>query len=145
VIEALVSGKVFGVPVQRISKAGRPFVTGKMRIATGNGESAFIGLVAFSDSATAALSALSDGDGCSVAGTLTVGAFMHKDGTPRPALDLVAHLVLTAYHLGRKRKAMLPPDTSQERDEQLPGDEPSNTAPAPHSPREPELNDALPF
>lgn len=140
-IDALVAGKLYGAPVERTSKAGRPFVTGKMRVATGNGESLFVGLVAFSDSAIAALLALADGDGCSVAGTLTASAFLHKDGMPRPALDMVVSHVLSAYSVGRKRKAMLPSDAVQTQEEspQAAADESAGAA------QHEEFNDALPF
>ena len=43
-----------------------------------------------------------------LAGTLTPKAWIDKDGTPRPTLDLVASQVLSAYHVTRKRKALEP-------------------------------------
>jgi len=53
-----------------------------------------------------ALLALDDGDSISLAGTLTPKVWEDKNGATRPALDMVAHAVLTAYHVTRKRKAV---------------------------------------
>lgn len=70
-IEALISGKLHGKPTQRMSKAGKPYTTAKMRAATGADESHFVNVTAFSDSAQAALLALDDGDGVAVAGVVS--------------------------------------------------------------------------
>ncbi len=49
--------------------------------------------------------ALEDGDAVSMAGTITPKVWTDKDGVAHPALDIVAHQILTAYHVQRKRKA----------------------------------------
>ncbi|WP_157270921.1 single-stranded DNA-binding protein [Azohydromonas aeria] len=105
-IEGLIAGKVYGRPEQRTGKSGRGFVTAKVRAAAGDGEGVFINVLAFSESAQAALLALGDGDAVSLAGTLTPKAWTDKEGNARPALDLVAAQVLTTYHLKRKREAV---------------------------------------
>lgn len=105
-IESLVSGKLHGKPMQRTSKTGRPFVTAKMRVATGADESHFVNVTAFSDSAQAALLALDDGDGAAVAGSLNVGMWTNREGVAAPSLSIVAAQVLTNYHLKRKRQAV---------------------------------------
>jgi single-stranded DNA-binding protein len=58
----------------------------------------------------AALLALGDGDSVALAGSLTPKVWTDREGNSRPALDLVAHQVLTAYHVTRKRKAVRPPE-----------------------------------
>jgi single-stranded DNA-binding protein len=142
VIDALIAGRLYGTPCSRVSRVGRTFATAKVRVATSNGESAFISVVAFSDHAIAALLALSDGDSVALAGALTASAFTDKEGTARPSLDLVAHQVLTAYHVGRKRKAMQPSDGTQARDESSPAADERAADPAEtHE----ELSDAIPF
>jgi hypothetical protein len=42
----------------------------------------------------------------SLAGTLTPKVWTDREGHPRPALDLVASRVLTAYQVKRKREAV---------------------------------------
>jgi hypothetical protein len=116
-IEALVSGKLHGQPIQKIAKTGNPFVVAKVRTHAGDSD-VFVNVIAFSPSACEALLALGEGDAVAMAGTLTPKAWIDQHGTPRPALDLVASQVLSAYHVTRKRKALerrprephLPPD-----------------------------------
>ncbi|MGA7540619.1 MAG: hypothetical protein WBW93_17820 [Steroidobacteraceae bacterium] len=49
--------------------------------------------------------ALSAGDSVALSGELSVKVFTPQNGEPRPSLDLLAHGVLTEYHVARKRKA----------------------------------------
>ena len=106
-ISGLISGKVYGTPQRRTSKTGNTFAIAKVRKPTGEGgESLFTSVIAFDDEPCAALLALGDGDSVSLAGTLTPKVWIDKEGTPRPALDIVASHVLTAYHVQRKRRAV---------------------------------------
>ena len=105
-IEAIISGKVYGKPAQRSSKTGAAFTVAKLRVATSASESLFVNVIAFSDSAQAALLSLDDGDAAALAGTLTPKVWTDQKGNGRPALDLVAAQVLTAYGLGKKRAAV---------------------------------------
>ena len=41
-----------------------------------------------------------------MSGSLTPKAWTDKEGSARPALDMVAHQVLTAYHVTRKRNTV---------------------------------------
>lgn len=103
-IEGLVSGKVYGRPEQRVgNNSGKPFVTAKVRAATAGGETLFVNVLAFDVSAQSALLALADGDAVSLAGSLTPKVWTDREGQPRPALDLIASQVLTAYQVKRKR------------------------------------------
>ncbi|HDR9500121.1 TPA: single-stranded DNA-binding protein [Burkholderia cepacia] len=105
-IDGLISGKLYGVATERTGQSGKTFVTAKVRAATGEGESLFVNVITFSTTAADALLALGDGDSVSLAGTLTPKVWTDKHGDTRPALDMVAHAVLTAYHVKRKRAAM---------------------------------------
>jgi single-stranded DNA-binding protein len=106
-IEALISGKVYGRPEQRVgNNSGKPFVTAKVRAATSGGEMLFVNVLAFDAIVQAALLALSDGDAVSLAGTLTPKVWTDREGQSRPALDLVASQVLTVYQVKRKREAV---------------------------------------
>jgi single-stranded DNA-binding protein len=105
-IDALIQGRLFGNPQSRTSKNGNPFATAKLRTPMANGESAFVNVIVFSNSAMTALMALQEGDSAAFAGELKVGVYTDKNGEARPSLDLTAHAVLTEYHVQRKRKAV---------------------------------------
>ncbi len=133
-IDALLNGKIYGQPEERTSRNGNPFVVARLRVPMANGESMFAGLVAFRDSARAALLALGDSDAATVAGELKLGSYLDKAGLPKASLDVTVHQVLTPYAVQRKRAAVSPPESKPTRDD----------APAPAA-AEPELDDALPF
>lgn len=105
-IEALISGKLVGVPERRTSKGGRAYVQARMRVPAGADDTHFVRITAFSDSTCAALLALGDGDALAVAGTLKVSVWTPQGGEARPNLDVVAGQVLTAYSVKRRRDAM---------------------------------------
>lgn len=108
-IDAILSGRIYGTPAEKTSgKTGKRFVTAKVRTAAGDGESLFVHVIAFDDRVCAGLLALGDGDSVSLSGALTPKVWTDRDGQARPALDLVAHGLLTSYHVTRKRKAMQP-------------------------------------
>lgn len=104
-IEALVSGKLHGQPAQKTARTGTLFVVAKVRAHAGDAD-VFVNVIAFSQAACEALLALGDGDAVALAGSLVPKAWIDREGTARPALDLVASQVLTAYHVSRKRKAL---------------------------------------
>ena len=108
-IDALVSGKLYGQPTERTSKTGKPFALAKVRAAGGDGESLFVNVIAFDTAPCTALLALGDGDSVALTGSLTPKTWTDKEGNTRPALDLVAHQVLTSYSVTKKRSAMHPP------------------------------------
>ena len=105
-IDGLIAGRVFGQPAQRTGKSGKPFVVAKLRAAVDGAEAVFVNVLAFADAAQAALLALADGDSVAVTGPLKVGVWQDKTGAHRPSIDLVAHQVLTAYAVTKKRTAM---------------------------------------
>jgi len=105
-IEALILGKLHQRAEQRTARTGSAFVTAKVRAAAGEGESIFVNVIAFSESAGAALLALDAGDSVALAGTLKPGAWTDREGNARPSLDIVAAQVLTTYGLKKKRQAV---------------------------------------
>jgi hypothetical protein len=107
-IDALIAGKLVKKPVQRTGQSGKPFATGNVRVATTGEEAVFVSVIAFDNAVIAGLMALDAGDSVSLSGPLTPKVWQGK-----PALDLVAHGILTAYHVNRKRKSA-PTITSQE-------------------------------
>jgi len=108
-IDALIAGKVFGQPRTMTSKAGKPFATAKVRAAAGESEALFVNVIAFDADTVATLLALSDGDSVALAGSLSPKVWTDREGNSRPAVDLVAHKLLTAYHVTRKRNAVQKP------------------------------------
>ena len=105
-IDALIAGRLYGRPAERTTSSGKSFATAKVRVSTRDGDALFVHVIAFAESAVSALLALSDGDSIALAGELTPKVWTDKNGEARPALDLLAHSVLTEYHVTRKRQAM---------------------------------------
>jgi len=135
-IDALISGRIHKTPQSRVSAAGKRFATAIIRAAARDGNGIFVSVIAFSQSACDALLALDDGDSVALAGELTPKIYTPRDGgEPRASLDLVAHRVLSAYHVSKARKAV--------QDATAPP-APHDDGPAPAA-AEPELDDALPF
>ena len=91
-IDALIAGKLHSKPVAHTGKSGKPFVTAKVRVSVTADDSLFVSVIAFSQTVIPALLALDAGDSVSLSGTLTPKVW---DG--KPALDLVAHGILTPY------------------------------------------------
>ncbi|MEY4427990.1 MAG: hypothetical protein RLZZ182_679 [Pseudomonadota bacterium] len=106
-IEALILGKLHEPAKARTSgNTGRQFVTAKVRAATSEAEGVFVNVLAFSESAGAALLALEAGDAVALAGTLKPTAWTDRDGNARPSADLVAAQVMTVYGLTKRRAAV---------------------------------------
>ncbi|MBN3850146.1 single-stranded DNA-binding protein [Paraburkholderia sp. Ac-20342] len=110
-IDGLVGGKVYGKPAERAGQNGKSFVTAKVRATMGDGDALFVNVIAFSTTVQQALMALDDGDSVALSGVLTPKVWTDKNGEARPALDMVAHGVLTAYHVQRRRRAMQSEDS----------------------------------
>lgn len=107
-IDALIAGRMYGHAEQRNGHSGSAYVTCKVRAATDDGDNIFCNVIAFNDAARAALLALGDGDSVSLSGALTPKVWTDKQGKVRPALDLIAHAVLSAHDVAHRR-----PDISQ--------------------------------
>lgn len=100
-IDGLISGKLFAKPTQHTGKSGKPFATAKVRVATTGDEAIFVSVIAFDAPVISALLAQDAGDSVSLSGALTPKVWNGK-----PTLDLVAHGILTPYHVSRKRRAV---------------------------------------
>ena len=108
-IEALILGKLHEPAKARTgNNSGRQFVTAKVRAAVGDDASVFCNVVAFSETAGAALLALDAGDSLALAGTLKPGAWIDREGNARPSLDMVAAQVLTVYGLTKNIESFNP-------------------------------------
>ena len=135
-IDALIQGTLYKAPQARTASNGRRFATATARTAIKDGSAIFVSVIAFSESAVTALLALEDGDAVALAGELTPKIYTPRDGgEPRPSLDLVAHKVLTEYHVARKRKAVA---EAKAQEHPAPTPAAAETAPA-------EFDDPIPF
>ena len=114
-IDALIAGKLHSHPEQRTGKNGQPYATAKVRATGGDGESLFVNVIAFEPHTVTALLALDAGDSIALAGSITPKVWTDREGQPRPALDMVAHQVLTTYHVTRKRRTVQAPHHGNER------------------------------
>lgn len=108
-IDALIAGRIYGKPAERTATSGSRFATAKVRVSIRTGEGLFVNVIAFDAEAIRVLLALSDGDSVALAGELTPKVWTDKEGNARPSLDLLAHGVLTPYHVARKRKVTREP------------------------------------
>jgi single-stranded DNA-binding protein len=97
-IDGLIAGRMYGSAEERSGQAGSAYVTCKVRAATDDGDTIMCNVIAFNDKVRQALLALNDGDSVSLSGALTPKVWVDKQGKPRPAIDLIAHQILTAIH-----------------------------------------------
>ncbi len=116
-IEAIIAGRLVGKPSQKTAKTGKPFATAKLRAPAGD-DTVFISVVAFDANVCAGLLALDDGDTVALSGPLIVKAWLNREGEPKPGIDMVAHALLTAYHVSRKRKAQAGAQQAQQAQQQ---------------------------
>ena len=101
-IEGLIAGTLVGLAETRQGKNGTSFALAKVKAVAADGESLIVNVIAFAAEAGAALLALNDGDAVSLAGSLTPKVWTDKQGISRPALDMIATQVLTAYQVARQ-------------------------------------------
>lgn len=106
-IDGLIAGHLIGLAETRQGKNGSSFALAKVKATASDGESLIVNVIAFAAEASATLMALDDGDAIALAGTLTPKVWNDKQGNTRPALDMVATQVLTAYQAARKQHSLL--------------------------------------
>ena len=95
-IDGLVSGRIYGEPERRTDKGGKSFTLAKVRASTAEGEILFVNVIAFEIHVCKSLDVLRDGDSVALSGSLTPRVWTDKQGIVRPALDMVAHRMLSA-------------------------------------------------
>lgn len=106
-IDGLVMGRIYGQPVERLSKTNKPYALAKVRADGGDGEQVIVNVIAFDDGPVAALLGMGDGDSIAMAGSITPKVWTDREGVARPAIDMVVHQVMTAYHVEHKQRAIL--------------------------------------
>ena len=100
-IDALISGRIYGRADERSGQSGSLYVTCKVRATTDEGDTLICNVIAFKDTVRNALLALEDGESIALSGALTPKVWTDKQGNVRPAVDLIAHAILSA-HLSRR-------------------------------------------
>ena len=118
-LDALLSGRLIGTPQKRLAKSGQPFAGARVRCSMHDGAVIVVSVTAFEPEPMAALLVMSEGDAVSITGPLTLGTWTDNEGLQRPSAAMLAHNVLTAYSVNKKRKAQ---------PEALPVPSPGNTA-----------------
>ena len=102
-IGALIQGELIADPVQRVTAAGKPFVTATMRVPAG-AEALLIGIGAFETAAAGRLAKLHKGSSLAAAGTLEATEWAGRDGETRKGWRLTAVEVLTVREARRRRR-----------------------------------------
>ena len=94
-IDGLVAGRLYGEAERRTDKAGKAYSLAKVRAATAEGEVLFVNVIAFDDDLCTSLHRLHDGDSVALSGSLNPRVWTDKQGNARPALDMVAHRLIS--------------------------------------------------
>ena len=94
-IDGLVAGRLYGEAERRTDKAGKAYSLAKVRASTAEGEMLFVNVIAFDDDLCASLHRLHDGDSVALSGSLNPRVWTDKQGNARPALDMVAHRLIS--------------------------------------------------
>ncbi|MFZ6849110.1 single-stranded DNA-binding protein [Undibacterium sp. RuRC25W] len=96
-IDALISGRLYGRADERSGQGGSLYVTCKVRAMTDDGDTLMCNVITFNDHVRRVLLALEDGESISLSGALTPKVWIDKQGKPRPAIDLIAHTAVSAH------------------------------------------------
>lgn len=94
-IDGLVAGRLYGEAGRRTDKAGKAYSLAKVRASTAEGEVLFVNVIAFDDDLCMSLHRLRDGDSVALSGSLNPRVWTDKQGNARPALDMVAHRLIS--------------------------------------------------
>ena len=94
-IDGLVAGRLYGEAERRTDKAGKAYSLVKVRAGNAEGEVLFVNVIAFDDDLCASLHRLRDGDSVALSGSLNPRVWTDKQGNARPALDMVAHRLIS--------------------------------------------------
>ena len=101
-IDALISGKLYGTPEQCTSKSNKPYVRAKVACPDGKGGAClFVRVTAFSESVCDHLMRLKDFDSVAMTGKLTPTAWTDRQGKLHAGLDMLAREVMSAGPVGQ--------------------------------------------
>jgi hypothetical protein len=102
---ALISGVIFRAPVQKISKAGKPYTVCTVKVgADDSASSEFWSVLIFSESAQLEMLRLEIGDAVAVRGKLKIETYTASDGTTRISRSILADATLGLRPAPREKK-----------------------------------------
>jgi hypothetical protein len=93
-LHILVSGTLVADPQKRLAKSGSEYITGQLRVLTGE-EIVLVGFIAFTNDSIDPLLKLSAGDSCSVTGVAKMTHWTARDGGHASGLSVTVDRVLT--------------------------------------------------
>jgi single-stranded DNA-binding protein len=102
-IDTLIAGRLRGVPAFKLATTGSRYAVFKIGAADKEGVGVLCSCITFAESVIAALERLDDGDSICVSGEASISTWQGRDGQSQAGLDVMVHLMQTAYHTGRKR------------------------------------------
>lgn len=100
-IDALVCGKLQGVPALRANADSKPFATFKVQVTGKSGESVLCRCITFSADVAHAVQGLTDGCGITLMGTIGLIRESGDDDGNQQALDVEVYRVLSVCAAGR--------------------------------------------
>lgn len=113
-LNVLCTGTLTGDPVKRQgTKSGRDFATGSLRTPTEGGEAVLCSLIAFDQDAVDGLMAHARGDSIAITGRAKMNSWAGRDGTEQHGLAVVVERVMSAYQVGKQRKAAAEPEAAE--------------------------------
>ncbi|MEX3852634.1 single-stranded DNA-binding protein [Paraburkholderia sp. BR10923] len=101
-IDGLLGGVLVKDPETRAAKNGSTYVLATLRVPMGGDAVIFARIMAFSH-VKDELQALAKGDPVSVTGALEIGTWKTDTGEVRPSLSVIAHAIVSPYHVKRRR------------------------------------------
>jgi single-stranded DNA-binding protein len=107
---ALVTGTLFRPPLQKISKAGKPYTVCTVKAgADDSGTGDFWSIICFSESAQLELLRLEAGDAVSVRGKMKLELYTANDGATKISRSIFADAALGLRPVPREKKPKAPP------------------------------------
>lgn len=103
-VTALVTGRLVANPERRTGQSGKPFTLAKVAAATEDGD-CLVSVIGFG-SVAEQLGELVKGDTLALTGRAKVSTWTGREGEARAGLAVTADVLLTVYHVRRKRQAM---------------------------------------
>jgi single-stranded DNA-binding protein len=114
---ALISGVIFRAPIQRTSKAGKPYTVCTVKAGSDDsGAGDFWNVLIFSESAQLELLRLEAGDAVSIRGKMKIETYVANDGTTKISRSLFADAALGLRPAPREKKPKAPPVGSKAAD-----------------------------
>ena len=104
-IDGLIAGHLVSRPESRTTKAGKPYVTARVRAPVGGDETISVSVITLVDAVREALLMLDAGDAVALSGSLTPRVRLDRTGKTWPALDMVAHAITTLHRMESEHTA----------------------------------------